>query len=58
MNKAGEKKGTTKPAVSESVGKSSTVLPKDEPGDESYWLAPVLKFGALGLICLLSFAIR
>ena len=37
---------------------SAVALVNDNPGDESYWLAPVLKFGSLGLICLLSFAIR
>jgi hypothetical protein len=45
-----------KPAVASSSRKSG--LEMDPEGDESSWLSPVLKYSALGLICLISFSIR
>ena len=35
-----------------------TGLELDPRDDDSSWLSPVLKFAALGLICLISFSIR
>lgn len=33
-------------------------LEMDPEGDESSWMSPVVKYTALGLICLISFSIR
>ncbi len=53
--------GKTTAAVAKGKGSSAKVpeaLMDDPLGDESLWLSPVLKFSALGLICLMSFSIR
>lgn len=55
--KKAPKPGGKQPVASPTVTKKSS-QDNDPLGDESSWLSPVMKFSALGLICLMSFSIR
>jgi len=56
--KPAAKVATPTKAAAPAPSKKAAAQTFDPLGDESSWLSPVMKYSALGLICLISFSIR